>query len=196
MMLIVTVASADDKQCRASGDVEPYWQAYQQDEAFVCFDTLILVNPADPRPHMLKGKYCLSQGDKQALGRFHLEEAKKWAKRAGFDVVADEHKKIARKYLGDAEVEKELPEVIVLKPRKCPYEFQLNKGEQTSSWIAWDEKTTTHLHFFEVNNDKYEVRYKNGDRVKVWAGEHMPQRPEDQFKITAIEDTMVLIMVD
>ncbi len=160
MMLIVTVAAADDKQCRSSGDVEQY------------------------------------QGDKQALGRFHLEEAKKCAKRAGFEVVADEHKKIAGKYLGDAEVEKELPEVIILKLRKSPYEFQLNKGEQTSSWIAWDEKTTTHLHFFEVDNEKYEVLYKNGDRVKVWAGEHMPNKPEDQFKIIAIEDTIVLIMVD
>ena len=136
------------------------------------------------------------QDNKQALGQFHLDEAKKWAIRAGFEIVADEHKKFARKYLGDDEVEKALPEVIILTPRKRAYEFQLKKGEQTSSWIAWDEKTTTHLHFFEVDNDKYEVHYKNGDSVRVWAGEHVPKTPDDQFKIVAIEDTTVLIVVD
>jgi hypothetical protein len=39
------------------------------------------------------------------------------ARRADFEVVADEHKKFARKYLGDDDVDKELPEVIILKPR-------------------------------------------------------------------------------
>jgi len=249
--LIVTVAVADDKQCKSSGDVEQYWKTFQQDKAFECLNKLILADPADPRLHLLKGEYCLSQGNlacakeqfniksvrskyaveiaelfkneadyfyneaallnpavrigivkksfqdnKQALGLFHLDEAKKWAIRPGFEIVADEHKKFARKYLGDAEVEKELPEVIILTQRQRAYEFQLKKGEQTSSWIAWDEKTTTQLHFYEVNNNKYEVHYKNGDIVKVWAGEQMPKKPEDQFKIVAIEDTIVLIMVD
>jgi hypothetical protein len=136
------------------------------------------------------------QENKQALGQFHLDEAKKWAVRSGFEIVADEHKKFARKYLGDDEVEKALPEVIILKPRKRACEFHLQKGEQTSSWIAWDEKPTTQLHFYEVNNNKYEVHYKNGDIVKVWAGEQTPKKPDDQFKIVAIEDTIVLIMVD
>jgi ABC-type Fe3+-citrate transport system substrate-binding protein len=135
--------------------------------------------------------------DKQALlGLFHLDEAKKLVKRSGFEAAADEQKQFARKYLGDAEVEKELPEVMILKPRKCVYEFQLKKGEQTSSWIAWDEKTTTAIHFYQVDNDKYEVQYKNGDSVRVWAGERVPKKPDDLFKIVAIEDTIVLIMVD
>ena len=89
-----------------------------------------------------------------------------------------------------------MPEVIILRPRNRVYEFDLKKGEQTSSWIGWDKKTTTHLHFFEVDNDKYEVLYKNGDRVRVWEGEHMPKTPDDEFKIIAIEDTIVLIVVD
>jgi hypothetical protein len=249
--LIATLVAADDKQCKSSGDVEQYWKAHRQDDAFACLNNLMLADPADPRLHLLKGEYCLSQGNlfcakeqfniksvrskyaveiadlykqeadffyneaallnpavsigivkksfqdnKQALGLFHLDEAKKWAKRAGFEIVADEHKQFARKYLGDAEVEKELPEVIILTPRKRAYEFQLKKGEQTSSWIALDEKTTTQLHFFEVNNNKYEVHYKNGDIVKVWAGEQVPKKPDDRFKIVAIEDTTVLIMVD
>jgi hypothetical protein len=251
VMLIGTFAAADDQPCKSSGDVEQLWKAHQQDKAFECLNNLILAAPADPKLHMLKGEYCLSQGNlscakeqfniksvrsnyavdiadlykqeadyfyheaaslnpamridiikksfqenKQALGQFHLDEAIKWAKRAGFEIVADEHKQFARKYLGDAEVEKELPEVIILKPRNQAYEFRLKKGEQTSSWIAWDEKTTTHLHFIKVNNDKYEVRYKNGDRVKVWEGEEMPKKPDDKFKIVAIEDTTVLILVD
>ena len=249
--LIVTLVAADDKQCKSSGDVEQYWKAHQQDKAFECLNNLMLADPADPKLHLLKGEYCLSQGNlscakeqfniksvrskyavdiadlykneadylyneaallnpavrigivkksfqdnKQALGLFHLDEAKKWAIRPGFEIVADEHKKFARKYLGDAEVEKVLPEVIILTPRKRAYEFHLQKGEQTGSWIAWDENTTTHLHFYEVNNDKYEVHYKNGDRVRVWAGEHMPKTPDDQFKIIGIEDTTVLIVVD
>jgi hypothetical protein len=135
------------------------------------------------------------QDNKQALGLFHLDEARKWAKRPGFEVAAEEHKQFARKYLGDAEVEKELPEVLILKPRKSAYEFQLKKGEQTVWWIAWDEKATAEFHMFHVN-DKYEVHYKNGDSVRVWAGEHMPKKPDDQFKIVATEDTIVLIMVD
>lgn len=136
------------------------------------------------------------QENKHALGLFHLGEARKWAARSGFEIVADEHKRFARKYLGDDEVERELPEVITLTPRKQAYEFALKKGEQTRSWIAWSGVTTTHLHFFQVNNDKYEVHYKNGDRVRVWAGEQMPKLPDDQFKIVAIEDTTVLIVVD
>ncbi|MGC1455707.1 MAG: hypothetical protein WA946_11025 [Nitrospirota bacterium] len=249
--LIVTVAAADDNQCKSSGDVEQYWKVHQQDKAFECLNNLLRADPADPKLHLLKGGYCLSQDNlscakeqftiksvrnkyavdiadlykkeadyfyneaallnpsvrieivkrsfqdnKQALGLFHLEEAKKWAKRAGFEAVADEHKQLARRYLGDAEVEKELPEVMILTPRNRVYEFQLKKGEQTISWIAWDKKKTTHFHFFEVDNDKYEIHYKNGDSVRVWEGENMPKIPADQFKIVAIEDTIVLIMVD
>ncbi len=250
--LIATVVVADDSQCKSSGDVEQYWKTDRQDKAFDCLNNLILADPADPKLHLLKGGYCLSQGNlscakeqfalksvrskyagdiadlykkeaddfyreavslnpavrvelvrrsfqdnKQMLrGLFHLDEAKKWAKRAGFEAVAEEHKQFARKYLGDAEVEKELPEVIILMPRKSVYEFQLKKGEQTSSWIAWDEKTTAQLHFYQVDNDKYEVHYKNGDSVRVWAGERVRKKPDDQFKIVAVEDTTVLIMVD
>jgi hypothetical protein len=248
--LVVAVVAADDKQCKSSGDVEQYWKSHQQDKAFECLNNLILADPADPKLHLLKGGYCLSQGNlscakeqfniksvrskfaveiadlykneadylyheaaslnpairveivkrafqdnKQALGLFHLDEAKKWAKRPGFEVAADEHKQFARKYLGSAEVEKELPDVMILKPRKSAYEFQLKKGEQTSWWIAWDEKTTAQLHIYHVN-DKYEVHYKNGDSVRVWAGEQVPKKPDDQFKIVATEDTIVLIMVD
>jgi hypothetical protein len=250
--LIATVVAADDSQCKSSGDVEQYWKTHQEDKAIECLNNLILAGPADPKLHLLKGGYCLSQDNlscvkeqfnitsvrstyavdiadlykKEAdyfyheaasldpairieivkrsfqdnkqtlLGLFHLDEAKKWAKRAGFEVVANEHKQFARKYLGDAEVEKELPEVIILTPRKSVYEFQLKKGEQTSSWIAWDEKATTQLHFYQVDNDKYEVHYKNGDSVRVWAGERVRKKPDDQFKIVAVEDTIVLIMVD
>jgi hypothetical protein len=251
LSLLVTVVAADNKQCKSAGDVEQYWKTHQEEKAFECLDNLILADPADPKLRLLKGEYCLSQGNlscakeqfsiksvrskyavaiadlykkeadylyheaaslnpairveivkrafqdnKHALGLFHLDEARKWAKRAGFEAVADEHKQFARKYLGEAEVEKELPEVIILTPRKRAYEFELKKGEQTSSWIAWEEKATTHLHFYEVNNDKYEVHYKNGEIIRAWAGEHVPQKPEDQFKIVAIEDTTVLIEVD
>ncbi|MCK9419668.1 MAG: hypothetical protein M0R70_09845 [Nitrospirae bacterium] len=249
--LVVAVVAADDKQCKSSGDVEQYWKSHQQDKAFECLNNLILADPADPKLHLLKGSYCLSQGNlscakeqfniksvrskfaveiadlykkeadylyheaaslnpairveivkrafqdnKQALGLFHLDEARKWAKRPGFEVAADEHKQFARKYLGDDEVERELPEVIILAPRKRAYEFKLAKGEQTSSWIAWDDKITSHIHFYEVDNDKFEIHYKNGDLVRVWAGEKVPKKPYDQFKIVAIDDTMVLIVVD
>jgi len=248
--MVISVA-ADDKQCRSSGDVEQYWKANQQEKAFECLNKLILADPENPKLHLLKGEYCLSQGNlscakeqfniksvrskyaieiadlykkeaeyfyneaahlnpavrievvkktfqdnKQALGLFHLDEAKKWAIRPGFEIVADEHKKFARKYLGEAVVEKELPEVIILTPRNQAYEFTLKKGEQTGSWISWDEKTTNHLYFFEVINNEYEVHYKNGDSVRVWAGERMPTRPDDQFKIVGVEDTIVLIVVD
>lgn len=136
------------------------------------------------------------QDDKQALGLFHLDEAKKWATRAGFEAVADEYNGFARKYLGDAEMEKELPEVIILTPRKNAYEFQLKKDEQASSWVSWDEKTTTHLHFYEVTNDKYEVHYKTETGSKYGRANTCQKKPDDQFKIVAIEDTLVLIVVN
>ena len=161
-------------------------------EADYFYHEAVILNPS-LRVDTVKKSF---QENKHALGLFHLAEARKWAARSGFEIVADEHRRFAGKYLGDDEVERELPEVITLTPRKQAYEFALKKGEQTCSWIAWNEKTTTHLHFFQVNNDKYEVHYKNGDRVRVWAGEQMPKIPEDQFKIVAIEDTTVLIVVD
>lgn len=132
--------------------------------------------------------------NKQGLGRFHLDEAKKWARKVGKEDVTNEHRILARKYLGDAAVEVELPEVIELKPRTDVYEFELDKGEQTSSWMWGERGVITSLHFFHSNN-KYEIRFKKGDVVKIWAGEEMPKEIYDQFKIIATDNTVVMIDV-
>jgi hypothetical protein len=138
----------------------------------------------------------LCQEIQHSFGLFHLDEARKLAKMPGQEAATNEHRKLVREYLGDAVVEKELPELIILKPRKVIYEFELKKGEQTSSWLDGEMETTTHVHFFETTNYAFEVRYKNGKTIRVWDGERVPKKPDGPFKIVATDDTIVLIRVD
>ncbi len=131
---------------------------------------------------------------KNQLGRFHLDEAKKWARLVGKEDVANEHKLLARKYLGDAAVETELPEVVILKPRAESYVFKLKKGEQTESWLWGEQGVRTHMVFYS-DNHKYEVILQNGSLIKIWAKEHLPKEDNERFKIRAIDDTFIAIDV-
>ena len=221
---IVSSAVADENTCKSLADVENYWKSYLQNtaeesrvnascrqnrQALKLMDLDAARKGAeksdgdevvDERKKCAREflslihKLCLET--EQTLGLFHLDEARKSAKVPGQEEATNEHRKLARDYLGDAVVEKELPEVIILKPRNMVYEFELKKGEQTSSWIEGEIGTTTHLHFFHTTNYAFEVRYKNGYTVRVWDGEKVPKKPDGPFKIVATDATIVLIMVD
>jgi hypothetical protein len=222
--LIAASAVAGEDKCKSLDDVENHWTSYLRDPAqesrvnALCRQNrqaleLIRREAAGKEATKSGGeemiddrKKCareylflvnrLCRETEQALGLFHLGEAKKGAKVPGQEEATNGHKKSAREYLGDAVVETELPEVIILKPRNMVYEFELKKGEQTSSWIEGEIGTTTHVHFFHTTNYAFEVRYKNGYTVRVWDGEKTPKKPEGPFKIVATDDTIVLIMVD
>lgn len=131
--------------------------------------------------------------NREALGRFHLEEGKKWARIPGKEKVTDDHRQAVRKYLGDAVVEAELPEVFILIPREDHYRFDIKKNEKTPYRLAVEHRTTVHLEYFSSNN-KFEMRYKNHPTVRVWAGEKITKDIEDdEGTLVATEDTIVFI---
>jgi len=223
-LLIGSAARANDKDCKSLDDVIRYWNLNMHNPASestvnrVCLQNrqaLGLLHVEDENKEE-KGKpakeeeideikQCsrkylhlintLCEETEQMLGQYHLDEARKSAKIPGEEDATEKHKKSARRYLGEAAVDKALPEIITLKPRAKVYEFDLKKGEQTSSWIR-GAQTAKHLYFFGTSDYAYEVHYKNGDMIRVWAGETVPKIPNGLFKIVATGDTTVLIMVD
>jgi hypothetical protein len=222
--LIATTAAAEEKQCRSLDDIENYWKSFLQNTTqesrvnTLCRQNrqaLDLIHRDSARNGVKKSDeeeatderrkcaweylslvYRLCQETERSLGLFHLDEARKSAKMPGQEEATNEHKKLAREYLGDAVMEKELPEVKILKPGNFVYEFVLKKGEQTGSWMEGERETTTHIYFFETTNYEFEVRFKNGNIVKVWDGERVPKKPDGPFKIVATDDTIVLIRLD
>jgi hypothetical protein len=224
LLLLAASVSAEESRCKSLDDVRDYWGNHRQDTSYEAdVNRLCLQNrqalgllqieeskkgrtkpgkdgTSDERKRcaleylFFVNKLCLEM--ERALGLYYLEEAKMSAKIPGEEEAAGEHRKRVRQYLGDAFVAKELPETITLRPRAKAYEFTLIKGEQTSTWIQGESGTTTHIHFYETTNYAFEVRYKNGDVIKVWAGENVPKKPNGPFKIIATDDTTVLIIVD
>jgi hypothetical protein len=220
--MFASVAVAEEMKCSPLEDIENHWRHYLQsteDEFRInerCHqnrqalrflqreeDKEIAKSP-DEEKFVYEHKKCvweylllvdkLCQEKQRALGILHLDEARKAAKIKGKEGVADEQKRWARQYLGEAEVEEALPEVIILKPRNKVYEFKLKKGEQTASWLEGEDGTTSHIQF-EGTDYKFEVHYKNGRVVRIWAGEKTPKKPNGPFKIIATDETIVLILV-
>lgn len=224
-LLIGSAAFADEKDCKPLDDVIKYWKLNMHHPASestvnkVCLQNrqalgLQQVEEQNRETNTEKqgneaavheNKQCtrkylelvntLCKETEQMLGQYHLDEARKAAKIPGEEATTEKHRQSARQYLGRAVVDEALPEMVTLKPRFRVYEFILKKGEQTSSWIQGDE-TATFIHVFETTNYAFEVRYKNGEVVKVWAGETVPKIPNGPFKIVATDDTEILIIVD
>jgi hypothetical protein len=138
-------------------------------------------------------------------GRAYLEKAKENAKLIGKEAEAKtaKFKALAREFLGDATVNAELPEVFILSPNgnnnvkniNGLYFFDIKKGEKTPYWIGIEYGTKAHLSYSSTNN-KFEVRYKKNPPVKVWAGEEISGKIEDDERIfIATEDTTVFVKV-
>ncbi len=222
--LIATAAAAEEKKCRSLDDIENYWKSFLQNTtqesrvSTLCRQNRqaldLIHRDADKKGskksdeevatderrkctwEYLSLVYRLCQDTERSLGLFHLDEARKSAKMPAQEEATNEHKKLAREYLGNEVVDKELPEVKILKPGNFVYEFVLKKGEQTSSWMEGESETTTHVYIFETTNYAFEVRFKNGNIVRVWDGERVPKKPDGPFKIFATDDTIVLIRLD
>lgn len=132
--------------------------------------------------------------DKEALGRVYLEKAKEFARQVGKDQLTEKYRALAKKYLGEAVVEQELPEVFILKPSEQEYEFIIKKGEKTPYWLWSEQGIRTNLHFSSTNR-KYEIHNMNGSVIKIWAGDKFGEEDNEKFVIVAIEDTDVFIKV-
>jgi len=225
-LLIGSAAFADEKDCKPLDDVIKHWKLNMHHPASestvnkVCLQNrqalgLQQVEAENKENNIEKqtkeeavheNKQCtrkylelintLCQETEHMLGLYHLDEAKRSAKMPGEEAATEQHRQSARQYLGRATVDTEVPEMITLSPRFRVYEFTLKKGEQTNSWIQGEVETTAFIHVFETTNDAFEVRYKNGEVIKVWAGETVPKIPNGPFKIVATDDTTVLIIVD
>lgn len=121
--------------------------------------------------------------NKQALGRFYLDEAKKCARQIGKEKEADEHKALARKYLGDAMVDAELPEAVKYKRNKDKYRFPLVAGEQTTCLIEVD---AYNMSLSSVKDCQYDKLYDDGLIFKK--GEKRSPYRIIKFKLRAYSD--------
>lgn len=121
--------------------------------------------------------------DKQALGRFYLDEAKKCARQIGKEKEADEHKALARKYLGEAIVKEELPEAVEYKQNKNKYRFPLVAGEQTICLIEVD---TFNMSLSSAKDCQYDKLYDDGRIFKK--GERRSPYRSIKFKLRAYSD--------
>lgn len=69
--------------------------------------------------------------------------------------------------------------------------FPLKKGQTTEHYIRIGKETSYKV-YSGVNEDQYELIFRNDNRVKIWAGEKFPANIQD-FKIYAKEDVIVEI---
>lgn len=131
------------------------------------------------------------QENRQALGSFHLEKAKEFAKRPEKEQVAAEHKRLAKKYLGDAVIEKELPEEIVYQPGT--YTFSIKAGEQTPHWITFPSGAISNWNLDSADG-KFQAIYYDGEIVNLWSATSLPKN-KYKFKLLAVTDQPNISMV-
>lgn len=133
------------------------------------------------------------QENRENLGRFHLEEARKWARKPGKEKVANDHKGLAKKYLGESAVEQELPEARIYQPGT--YTFSLNAGEQTEYWIMFPSGVVIN-YALSSKDYKYKLVYDDGQVVNDGENVNYPNNKiRDKFKIVTIADQPQIKMV-
>lgn len=125
------------------------------------------------------------------LGRFHLDEAKKWARKPGMEKTANEHKAQACKYLGDAKVNAELPMAKIYQPGT--YTLSLKAGEQTEYWITFPSGRITN-YSLSSKDYNYQIVFEDGKVMKDGENVTYPKN-EYTFRIIAISDQPVINMV-
>lgn len=128
--------------------------------------------------------------NRQAVGQFHLNKAKELAKKPGKDLVTEEHRRLAKKYLGSEVMNKELPEEVVYGPGT--YTFSVKSGEQTTHWIRFVAGVT-----FSISSKDFEyyMAYKDGQILKDGENVQYPQKTWSIFKLQAIKDEPAIIMI-
>jgi tetratricopeptide (TPR) repeat protein len=70
--------------------------------------------------------------------------------------------------------------------------FKMKAGEITDHWIHTPDGVMTD-YLFSSDNKQYEIRYRDGKVVRVWAGEKVPSQTDADFKIYAVKDTLVVL---
>lgn len=71
--------------------------------------------------------------------------------------------------------------------------FPLEKGNETAHFIRLATETTCEFVSF-VHEDQYELRFRDGRTVKIWAGEELPDNLPD-FRIYAKDELIVKIVI-
>lgn len=131
------------------------------------------------------------QENREGLGSFHLEKASEFAKKPGKEQVAEEHKRLAKKYLGDAVIEKELPEEIAYQPGT--YTFSLKAGEQTPHWITFPSGAISNWNLDSADG-KFQAIYDDGEIVNLWSATSLPKN-KYKFKLLAVTNQPNISMV-
>ena len=129
---------------------------------------------------------------KEAEGRGNLEQAKifacKTTKEAAEATI--KYKALARKYLGEAVVENELPSERTY--GKGTYVFNVKAGEQTPHYI----KFVGGVKFSVSSNDyEYYLVYKDGQRVKDGLKVKYPRKVWSIFKLEAMQSDQEITMI-
>lgn len=144
-------------------------------------------------------------GTNEKIGARVLALAEQYARKPGKENTADEYRRAARRYLGDAVVDRKLPDILVLTPdgcyekrpdRKCDkgtYRFAIAKGEKTPFWLTFPTGGTDRVEHLSTNS-QYEIRYRdNSPPVKMWKYEQMPSKNHSEEMFIAAEDTLVIV---
>ncbi len=133
--------------------------------------------------------------NKQTLGRYHLEEAKKLGRKVGHENATNENRALAIKYLGEAAVESDMPGEIIYQPGE--YSFQLQANEQTPHWISFPEGEYVN-YTVSSSEPNCTIIYDDGEVVsvgsKITLG-HSSNKVRDKFKIEALTDQTEITML-
>ncbi len=122
---------------------------------------------------------------KEAEGRGNLEKAKIFARKVGQETATEKYKALARKYLGEAVLEEQLPEVVEYAPRAEMYVFWVKKGEQTNHWIEIQGNNQQYL-FVRDNECVFDIVCADGRVIKT--NETITPEHGRKFKLRAINN--------
>lgn len=73
-------------------------------------------------------------------------------------------------------------------------EFQLRGNTETDHFIRIDGECS-YKFYSSINKQQYELVFRDGKKIKIWAGEKIPDKIHSDFKIKAIKDVAVYINI-
>ena len=74
------------------------------------------------------------------------------------------------------------------------YTFTLKAGETTDHWIMFPYGRTNHYSLSSAD-EKYQILYSEGDQYNCWETEKLPHKTRAKFKIKAITDQKIKLVV-
>jgi len=131
------------------------------------------------------------QQKKEVEGRGALEQAKVFARKPGQEAAAAKYKALAKKYLGEAIVDQELPHTKAYTPGT--YYFTLNAGEQTEYWITFPTNGKIPHWKIGSKDDKFQIVYDDGQIVPGWTDDPMPAN-KYTFRFVAVTGQQTIKM--